>query len=328
MNRKALTAAFPATVPVLMGYLAIGMAFGLMLETAGYGVGWALLMSMTIYAGSGQYLGVSLLATGASLSQVAFLTLMINFRHLVYGLSMLEKFRGMGARKFYMIFSLTDETYALLSSARAPAGVEEHDYYFAVAMLDHSYWILGSVLGSVLGAALGLDTTGVDFAMTALFLVIAVGQWKKAGSHLPALLGGAATLLSLMLVGAEEMLLPALGLIVFDPGPALSAVRPRRASPKNRAVPGQGPAPCHHRHADRLLHEGGHLLHPGGVGPHPAGRRGGGAPPPLEGQRPDLHFWGYRALHDPCTRRIRIKERRKRGGKHTSAHPFEPIFSL
>lgn len=223
MNRKALAAAFPATVPVLMGYLAIGMAFGLMLETAGYGVGWALLMSLTIYAGSGQYLGVSLLATGASLSQVAFLTLMINFRHLVYGLSMLEKFRGMGARKFYMIFSLTDETYALLSSAQAPAGVEEHDYYFAVAMLDHSYWILGSVLGSVLGAALGLDTTGVDFAMTALFLVIAVGQWKRAGSHLPALLGGAATLLSLMLVGAEEMLLPALGMIVL----ALTALRPK-----------------------------------------------------------------------------------------------------
>lgn len=223
MNRKALAAAFPATVPVLMGYLAIGMAFGLMLETAGYGVGWALLMSVTIYAGSGQYLGVSLLATGASLSQVAFLTLMINFRHLVYGLSMLEKFRGMGARKFYMIFSLTDETYALLSSARAPAGVEEHDYYFAVSMLDHSYWILGSVLGSVLGSALGVDTTGVDFAMTALFLVIAVGQWKKAGSHLPALLGGAATLFSMMLVGAEEMLLPALGMIVL----ALTALRPK-----------------------------------------------------------------------------------------------------
>lgn len=151
------------------------------------------------------------------------MTLMINFRHLVYGLSMLEKFRGMGARKFYMIFSLTDETYALLSSARAPAGVEEHDYYFAVSMLDHSYWILGSVLGSVLGSALGVDTTGVDFAMTALFLVIAVGQWKKAGSHLPALLGGAATLFSLMLVGAEEMLLPALGMIVL----ALTALRPK-----------------------------------------------------------------------------------------------------
>ena len=215
MDRKTLAAAFPATVPVLMGYLAIGMAFGLMLQTAGYGVGWALLMSLTIYAGSGQYLGVSLLATGAHLSQVAFLTLMINFRHLVYGLSMLEKFRGMGLLKFYMIFSLTDETYALLSAAKVPQGVDEHRYYFAVAMLDHSYWIAGSVLGSVLGSALGFDTTGVDFAMTALFLVIAVGQWKKAGSHLPALLGGGATLLSLLVVGAEDMLLPALGMIII-----------------------------------------------------------------------------------------------------------------
>ena len=114
-----------------------------------------------------------------------------------------------------MIFSLTDETYALLSSAKVPQGVDEHRYYFAVAMLDHSYWIMGSVLGSILGSALGFDTTGVDFAMTALFLVIAVGQWKKAGSHLPALLGAAATLLSLLVVGADDMLLPALGMIVI-----------------------------------------------------------------------------------------------------------------
>ena len=104
MKREILSAAIRVTVPVLMGYLAIGMAFGLMLQSVGYGAPWALLMSLTIYAGSGQYLGVSLLATGASLPQVAFLTLMINFRHLVYGLSMLEKFRGMGKRKFYMIF--------------------------------------------------------------------------------------------------------------------------------------------------------------------------------------------------------------------------------
>jgi 4-azaleucine resistance transporter AzlC len=223
LNRKTLAAAFHTTIPVLMGYLAIGMAFGLMLQSAGYGMAWALLMSVTIYAGSGQYLGVSLLASGASLPQVAFLTLMVNFRHLVYGLSMLEKFRGMGKRKLYMIFSLTDETYALLSSAQAPEGVDERDYYFAIALLDHSYWILGSVLGSGLGAALGFDTTGVDFAMTALFLVIAVGQWKAAGSHLPALLGGAATLLSLLVVGATDMLLPALTVIVL----ALVWLRPQ-----------------------------------------------------------------------------------------------------
>jgi 4-azaleucine resistance transporter AzlC len=223
VNAKTFAAAFPVTVPVLTGYLAIGMAFGLMLQSVGYGVGWAFLMSLVIYAGSGQYLGVSLLATGAPLTQVAFLTLMINFRHLVYGLSMLEKFRGMGRRKFYMIFSLTDETYALLSSAQPPEGVDTHDFYFAVAALDHSYWILGSVLGSVLGSALGFDTTGVDFAMTALFLVIAVGQWKAAGSHIPALLGGAATLLSLLAVGADNMLLPALAIIVV----VLTLLRPR-----------------------------------------------------------------------------------------------------
>ena len=223
MNRKTLAAAFPLTVPVLMGYLAIGIAFGLMLQSIGYGVGWALLMSATIYAGSGQYLGVSLLAAGAPLTQVAFLTLMVNFRHLVYGLSMLEKFRGMGLRKLYMIFSLTDETYALLSSAQAPEGVEEHDFFFTVALLDQSYWVLGSVIGSLLGSALGFNTTGVDFAMTALFLVIAVGQWKAAGSHLPALLGGLATLVSLLLVGAEDMLLPALAIIVI----ALTLLRPR-----------------------------------------------------------------------------------------------------
>lgn len=223
MDRKTLAVAFPVTVPVLMGHLAIGMAFGLMLQSIGYGVVWAFFMSLTIYAGSGQYLGVSLLATGASLPQVAFLTLMINFRHLVYGLSMLEKFRGMGTRKLYMMFSLTDETYALLSSARPPEGVEEHDFYFCVALLDHSYWILGSIIGSLAGAALGFDTTGVDFAMTALFLVIAVGQWKAAGSHLPALLGAAATLVSLLLVGAEDMLLPALGIIVL----VLTLMRPK-----------------------------------------------------------------------------------------------------
>lgn len=151
------------------------MAFGLMLQSEGYGVGWAILMSMTIYAGSGQYLGVSLLATGATLGQTAFLTLMVNFRHLVYGLSMLEKFRGMGRRKLYMIFSLTDETYALLSSAKVPQGVKEHDYYFAVALLDQSYWVLGSVIGSLLGAALGFDTTGVDFAMSPPY------SWSRRG---------------------------------------------------------------------------------------------------------------------------------------------------
>ena len=139
MDRKALAAAFPVTLPVLMGYLAIGIAFGLMLEGIGYNFIWAFFMSLTIYAGSGQYLGVTLLATAASLGTVALMTLLINLRHMVYGLSMLEKFRGMGKRKLYMIFSLTDETYALISGTIAPEGVDPRKFYFSIAVLDHLY---------------------------------------------------------------------------------------------------------------------------------------------------------------------------------------------
>ena len=221
MDRKALAAAFPVTVPVLMGYLAIGIAFGLMLQEIGYNFIWAFFMSLTIYAGSGQYLGVTLLATAAALGTVAVMTLLINFRHLVYGLSMLEKFRGMGIRKLYMIFSLTDETYALLSSAQAPVGVNPKNFYFAIALLDHAYWILGSVIGAVAGALIPIDTQGIDFAMTALFVVIAIDQWKAYKNHFPALLGAAATIVFLIVVGGilgpesqQNLLLVSLGVIV------------------------------------------------------------------------------------------------------------------
>jgi len=216
MDRKALAAAFPVTLPVLMGYLSIGIAFGLMLQGIGYNFIWAFFMSLTIYAGSGQYLAVTLLSTMAGLSTVALMTLLINFRHLVYGLSMLEKFRGMGWRKFYMIFSLTDETYALLAGTPAPVGVDPKNFYFSVAVLDHLYWIAGSVIGAVAGKLLEgkISIEGIDFAMTALFIVIAVDQWRAYPRHLPALLGAGCTLACLVLIGAENMLLPALGLIV------------------------------------------------------------------------------------------------------------------
>lgn len=215
LNRHVWAAAFRVTVPVLIGYLAIGIAFGLMLEAIGYNFIWAFFMSLTIYAGSGQYLGVSLLNLGAALSEVAVMTLLLNFRHIVYGLSLLEKFRDIhGFRKFYMIFSLTDETYALLSSVRVPPHVNPSHFYFAIAALDHCYWILGGVIGSVAGALLQFDTTGVDFAMTALFVVIAVGQWKENKRHLPAILGGVCTFVSLCVIGPDNFLLPALGAIV------------------------------------------------------------------------------------------------------------------
>ena len=224
MSRKTLAAAFPYTLPVLMGYLSIGIVFGWMMAAIGYAPTWAAAMSVTIYAGSGQYLGVDLLANATPLADVAFLTLIINFRHLVYGLSMLEKFRGIGWRKLYMIFSLTDETYALLAGVHPPEGVDEKGFYFSIAVLDHLYWIGGSVLGAVAGSLITINTEGIDFAMTALFIVIAVEQWRSARQHLPALLGAGVTVVCLLLLGQENgrFLIPALVLMIV----LLLALRP------------------------------------------------------------------------------------------------------
>lgn len=225
MNRKTLMAAFPHTVPVLMGYLSIGIVFGWMLSAAGFHPIWSAIMSVTIYAGSGQYLGVELLAKASTLADAAFLTFVLNFRHLVYGLSMLTKFRGMGWRKLYMVFSLTDETYALLAGVEAPEGVDEKDFYFTIALLDHLYWILGSIVGAVAGALITIDTEGIDFAMTALFLVIAVEQWQSNEKHSPVFLGALGTLACLLIFGPENgrFLIPALvilvaGLLLMRPG--------------------------------------------------------------------------------------------------------------
>lgn len=216
MSFKSLKAAFPHTIPVLMGYLSIGIVFGWMLSAIGYNPLWSVAMSLTIYAGSGQYLGVDLLAKATPLADVAFLTLVINFRHLVYGLSLLEKFKGMGIRKLYMIFSLTDETYALLAGVRPPAGVNEKDFYLTIAVLDHLYWILGSLIGAVAGSLITINTEGIDFAMTALFIVIAIDQWKGAKQHFPVFLGAVSTLVCLLLMGPAEgrFLIPSLGILV------------------------------------------------------------------------------------------------------------------
>ena len=216
MDRRSLAAAFPHTVPVLMGYLSIGVVFGWMLSAAGFAPTWATVMSVTIYAGSGQYLGVRLLSDASPLGDVAFLTFVLNFRHLVYGLSMLEKFRGMGWRKLYMIFALSDETYALLAGVRAPEGMDSGKFYFSIAALDQLSWIAGSVIGAVAGALITVNTQGIDFAMTALFLVIAVEQWQSSEGHSPVFLGALGTLACLLVFGPENgrFLIPALAILV------------------------------------------------------------------------------------------------------------------
>ena len=207
---KALKAAFPYTIPVLTGYLFIGIAFGVMYQEKGYNFLWAILMSIMVYAGSGQYLAVNFFVPGVSLFQVIFLELMVNIRHVFYGLSLLERFRNMGKKKLYMIFSLTDETYSLFFITKIPEDVKEEQFMFSIAILDQLYWIIGSAIGAIAGSLIPFHTTGIDFAMTALFVVIFVEQWLTTKNHLPALTGCVATLVCLLIFGSENFILPSM----------------------------------------------------------------------------------------------------------------------
>ena len=164
---RAFRAAFPYTVPVLTGYLFIGMAFGVMIQEKGYNFLWAMLMSLVIYAGSGQYLAVNFFAPGVSLLNVIFMEFMVNIRHIFYGLSLLERFSKMGKKRLYMIFSLTDETYSLFFVTKVPKDVKEEQFLFAIAVLDQSYWIIGSGIGALLGNVLPFSTERNDIAITA-----------------------------------------------------------------------------------------------------------------------------------------------------------------
>ena len=230
--KLALRAAFPRTVPVMVGYLFLGAAFGILLESKWYGFGWAALMSIFIYAGSMQFVAVDLLATGAGFLQVILMTLMVNIRHVFYGISMLGKFRNLGAKKPYMIFSLTDETFSLLCTAEPPKNVDRNWFFFFIALFNQLYWIVGSVVGGLLGSSFSFNTQGIDFAMTALFVVIFVNQWREAKSHVPALVGLVCSLVCLLLFGADNFILPALiGMVVL-----LSVFRGRLDRPEEGAA--------------------------------------------------------------------------------------------
>lgn len=209
MEKRALfRRAVKATLPVMAGYLVLGIGFGVLMHSRGLGLGWTALMSIFIYAGSMQYVGVELLTTGAGLLSTALMTLMINARHFFYGLSMLDKYKNMGKGTPYLIFSLTDETYSLLCTDETQEGRKA--YYYMVSIVNHCYWVAGSVIGALLGMALPFDTTGVDFAMTALFVVIFIDQWQSTKRHSPALIGLGLSILSLLIFGADKFLIPAM----------------------------------------------------------------------------------------------------------------------
>lgn len=222
-TRTVLAAAFRASLPVLLGYGTIGLAFGLVLVGAGLPAWLSPLMALLVYAGAAQFMGVGLLAAGTALPEIALLTLLLNARHAVYGLSMLLPFTGSSWRKPYLIFALTDETYGLLTTVKAPANCSAHDFYFLISLLNQSYWFAGCTLGALLGAALPFDTNGLDFALTALFVVLLVEQIRQNPRLEPYLVAAAAAALAWILAAAANFLLLSLLVSIF----AISLLRKR-----------------------------------------------------------------------------------------------------
>lgn len=221
-ERKALKAAFPHTLPILTGFLFLGIAYGILMSSRGMGIGWTVLMSALVFAGSMQYAAVTLLTGAFDPLQAFLLTLMVNARHLFYGVAMLEKYRSTGWRKAYLIFGMCDETFSVNCSAQPPEGVERKSFYFWVTLLNHLYWVAGSLTGALAGSVLRLDFKGLDFVLTALFVSIFVGQWRNRSGRLPALVGVGCLVLALALWGAERFLLPAMGMILL----VLALLRP------------------------------------------------------------------------------------------------------
>ena len=214
MRKKALLRTFLDTVPVMTGYLFLGIGFGILLmEQAGKGIGWAFAMGLFMFAGSAQYLAVSLLSGGASILSAAIATFLLNARHIFYGISLIDAYKDAGKKKPYLIFALTDETYSLVTQNQPPEGLTRHQYCFIVSLLDHLYWIAGCILGGLAGAVIPISFEGVDFVLTALFVTMFTEQWLSTKNHLPAIIGVASTVLCLVLFGRDVFLIPSMLLI-------------------------------------------------------------------------------------------------------------------
>ena len=214
MKPKAFKQVFLDTVPVLTGYLFLGMGFGILLaEQTGKGPLWAALMAIFVFAGSGQYLAVELLQESSDLVGAAVAIFLVNARHIFYGISLIDAYKNAGLKKLYLIFGLTDETYSLVTQKQPPEGMARHTYCLLVTGLNHIYWIVGCVLGNLAGSYIPISFEGVEFVLTALFVTLFVDQWLSAKNHLPALIGVGCTVVCLAVIGKDYFLIPSMVLI-------------------------------------------------------------------------------------------------------------------
>ncbi len=215
MKTKAFKAALPYTVPICIGFLFLGMSYGFLMRSKGFSFIYPMLMSLFIFAGSMEFVTVDLLLSAFNPVYAFVLTLMVNARHLFYGISMLEKYKNTGWKKFYLIYGMCDESFSINCTITPPKEVDKGWFMFFVTMLNQIYWVSGSTLGALLGYIVHFDTTGIEFVMTALFVVMFMNQWEESKDHRPALVGLGCSLLSLLLFGNESFLLPAMALIII-----------------------------------------------------------------------------------------------------------------
>lgn len=208
IRRKAFIAALPHTFPILAGFLFLGMAYGIYMNVSGFSVWYPMLMALTIFGGSLEFVAVTMLLDTFAPLQTLIMTLMIQARHLFYGISMLDKFKGLGWKRFYLIFGLCDETFSINYTADIPKNVDRGWFMFFVTLLNQFYWVAGATLGGLLGSLFTFNTEGLDFVMTAMFVVIFLEQWMKEKKHYTALIGVSASAVCLLLFGADSFLIP------------------------------------------------------------------------------------------------------------------------
>lgn len=213
--KKAFKAAFPSTIPVLTGFLTLGIAYGILMQTKGYGVLWAFLMSAVCFCGSMQFAAITLLTSGFNPVGAFLLSLLVNARHLFYGLSLLQKYKGMGKMKFFLIYLLCDETFSIVSSREPQKGINRKFYFCFISFLNYVYWVTGTVVGSVAGGLITFNTKGLDFALTALFVVLFAEQMKNKQNYILGAIGIVSTVISLIIFGADNLVIPAMVMIIL-----------------------------------------------------------------------------------------------------------------
>lgn len=218
---KALEAAFPHTLPVFTGFIFLGAAYGILMDANGYGVIWSLLMSLIVFGGSAQYLAITFLTSTFNPIYAFLMTLMVSARHLFYGISMLDKYKNAGKLKPFLIFGMCDETFSVVYATEAPEDVDENWFMFFITLLQYLYWAIGTLIGGILGAMITFNTDGLDFVLTALFIVIFLGQWKSNKDHKPAIIGVLSSIVAIIIFGADNFIIPAMIAIII----ALSLIR-------------------------------------------------------------------------------------------------------